>query len=210
MRLLTGIIALVVTSTLAAADTRSLDDAAVRIAPKGAPIAHGSGVHIGGGYVLTAAHVATPSKANVVWLNKEYDVALIRVPGIESQPKRAMSCEPTKVGDHITVSGWPGVLPLATMSGIVSSGVINDMKNMRWKSFVLSDFPGVEGMSGSGVLDANGDVVGIFVGTFGPTFLLPANKSKGFPETPMHMPALRGFVPSTVVCNLLHNNGVVR
>lgn len=63
---------------------------------------HGSGSHIGSGFVLTAAHVVdgrapkvvtsagNRQDAEILWINRQYDVALLRIhdfDGIAAMPR---------------------------------------------------------------------------------------------------------------------------
>lgn len=78
---------------------------------------HGSGVHIGDGYVLTAGHVADGAKtiqlktaggkfqpAEVLWLNKEYDIALLRTDGA-GIGAATLSCRYAHTGEDIRAIG---------------------------------------------------------------------------------------------------------
>ena len=82
---------------------------------------HGSGVHLGHGFILTAAHVVedhsemevTDSDGHkqtgkVLWANKTYDVALIQVPdaNLAASPLNC-SAAPPRVGDEVVAIGNP-------------------------------------------------------------------------------------------------------
>lgn len=84
---------------------------------------HGSGVHIGDGLILTAAHVAGDESkvdikaadgsvrpADVLWVNKTSDVALLRT-SADRLGASPLSCTPVQVGQSVHAEGSPlGVL----------------------------------------------------------------------------------------------------
>lgn len=132
---------------------------------------HGSGVHIGGGYILTAAHVTEKGAAEVVfdngqkrpaqllWSNADYDVALLRIDGqgLEAVP---LSCEAPKVGSTFRAYGSPSNVDFVSTSGSVVGAV---REQGPWKQVVVVDATIIPGMSG-GALIAHGRVVGLAVG----------------------------------------------
>lgn len=159
----------------------------------------GSAVHIGGGYLITAAHVATyggsykiklrsgqVKEATVLWHNTDYDVALMH-----TDPRRlastSVSCTPSKVGDTIMLMGNPLQLEFVETHGVVSG---DEVEFSVWKSVQVIDVRGGPGMSGGGVYNTStGKLVGILVGgTQG-----QRGPSSAFPF----------MVPSTVICKLL-------
>jgi S1-C subfamily serine protease len=163
---------------------------------------HGSGVHIGNGYIVTAAHVVGDSPGAVVkddtdtsqigtvlWVNKAYDLALIRIdrPEMRSAP---LVCKPRlTVGDELQAVGNPLSLQFIHTWGRVASYVA---ERGPWKSSVIADMAVAPGMSGGPVFDRSGGVVGIVVGTA---------------AVPMGMSAslvpITYFVPSSAVCGLM-------
>lgn len=160
---------------------------------------HGSGVHIGGGYVLTAAHVTQGKEvklrltdgseiaAEVLWENKTYDVALLRTEAkLAASP---LACRTAAVGERLTAHGNPLSFEFVSADGKVS-GAAREFGH--WKRVLPVDMTIVMGMSGGGVMDAHGNVVGISVGVMVASLM-------GFPS-------LTGFgavVPSSVICNLM-------
>lgn len=162
---------------------------------------HGSGVHIGNGYVLTAAHVVdslTTAKiklsdgkevtGDVLWVNKAYDVALLRSDG-GAMGVSKLACRTIAVGDVIRAAGNPTILEFVDSYGKVS-GAKRELR--PWKSVVITDITTVPGMSGGPVFDDKGEVVGISVGVLS----LPLGFSA----------SLTGFgtmVPSSTICELL-------
>jgi serine protease Do len=136
---------------------------------------HGSGVYLGGNYILTAAHVVKDSlsvtvrtednveqEADVLWKNTQYDLAAIRIPDDSNMRPASFRCRDTlRIGDYIKAVGNPLDEPFVTMFGKVSAGI---SQRAVWKEAFLADLTAIPGMSGGAVYDAQGYVVGITVG----------------------------------------------
>lgn len=166
------------------------------------PSGHGSGVHIGNGYIVTAAHVVggetgvklkssvgDVQRGTVLWANRAYDIALIKAERPARMASANLDCRNAEVGEHVTAEGNPATLEFVTAYGAVA-GAPREMG--PWKSAFVVDGTIVMGMSGGGVFDAKGNVVGIAAGVMS----VPV----GFGAS------LTGFgavVPSSVVCTLL-------
>lgn len=160
---------------------------------------HGSGVHIGNGYIITAAHVTqgkpvklkltdgTEIAAETLWENRNYDVALVRTSArLAASP---LSCDTAPTGARLRALGNPMGLEFLESVGRVAGG---PREFGPWKSVLPVDMTIVMGMSGGPVFATDGRVIGISVG------VLVAHL--GF------VPSLTGFgaiVPSSVVCALL-------
>ena len=164
---------------------------------------HGSGVHIGNGYILTAAHVVEDNKTmtimdsdrktqpgTVLWKNTVYDVALIRVKDTSNLGRSKLSCEPKfEVGEQIEAVGNPVNLQWVHTFGRVSGGIA---ERGPWKLSVLADISIGPGMSGGPVFDRMGHVVGLAVGlSIAPLGLVPSIYGVSY------------IVPSQAVCGLL-------
>lgn len=135
------------------------------------PEGHGSGVHIGRGYILTAAHVADKGGAEVqfdngqkrpaqlLWSNTAYDVALLLIddPALEAAP---LACDEPRVGAVFRAYGNPGNIDFVSTAGSVVGGL---RQHGPWKQVVVVDATIIPGMSGGGLI-ANGRVVGLSVG----------------------------------------------
>lgn len=160
---------------------------------------HGSGVHIGNGYVVTAAHVVgdkTPrvklddgseQEAVVMWTNKAHDIALLRT--ARTMSASALDCRVAANGERVEARGNPTVLEFVSSTGRVA-GVEREFG--PWARVLPVDMTIVMGMSGGPVFAADGRVVGISVGVL----VAPV----GFAAS------LTGFgaiVPSAAVCELL-------
>jgi S1-C subfamily serine protease len=165
---------------------------------------HGSGVHIGNGFILTAAHVVdkkdmdfdikfddqgVAEDVEVMWINTKYDIALLRIVDSTGVESRDLNCVDPAIGDPITVEGNPLGFEFVTSYGHVGSTVQTVYwpifsENVAWQAAYAIDADASPGNSGGPVYDANGDIVGIVVG-----------RAPG--------EALRWAVPASTVCNLL-------
>ena len=164
------------------------------------PEGHGSGSHIGNGFILTAAHVVDGRKpkiitdnglereAEILWLNKEYDVALLRIRdygGIGAVP---LACSNLPVGTVYSAYGNPGAIDFVHSDGEVVGPAV---KRGPWLSVATLDGTVVMGMSGGAILSRN-RVVGVAVG-------VQVVQAGIFPS-------ITGFgfaVPGRVVCDLM-------
>lgn len=167
--------------------------------------AHGSGVHIGGGRVITAAHVTIGEAvlsvqlengsnvaAREVWHDTEFDVSLVQMATVPPLGEASLRCKPNYVGQRITILGHPGH-HLDFLR--VPASVVGEMRTSPrgesdplWREFVPVSADAWEGMSGGPAFDTNGRVVGLWNG------FLTANPSLGF------------MVPATRICALLEAN----
>lgn len=164
-----------------------------------AGISMGSGVHIGDGLVLTAAHVVGKNKSmkvfaddnrlvdaegEVLWANAKYDIALIRI----AKPKlgaASLSCAPNFTGQQVVAYGNPmGIQAVYTKGEVVGPARTFAI----WASVLPVAGPIIYGQSGGGVADEHGAVVGIAVGVL---------------VTQAGIAAFGWVVPSHVVCGLL-------
>lgn len=160
---------------------------------------HGSGVHIGDGFVLTAAHVAGGAatlklkskdgqirQADVLWTNKAYDIALLRT-SPAGLPAASLDCQRAGVGTSIEAIGNPLSVEFVSAYGKIAGA---PRESGPWKSVYVTDMTTVMGQSGGGVF-SGGRVVGITVGVMSVPGLLPSLIGYGF------------VVPSSDVCALL-------
>jgi S1-C subfamily serine protease len=162
---------------------------------------HGSGVHVGNRYIVTAAHVVGSQKtvnvrakhggeseAEVLWVNKAHDIALLRAKDLTNVGVSQIECGVPAIGQHIEAIGAPGPLEFIHAYGRVSSEV---QSNTHWASYFIAAMVVGPGMSGGPVFDARGKVVGIVVGV--------ALTQIGFSASAL---SLAYIVPSSTVCAL--------
>ena len=140
---------------------------------------HCSGVHLGNGVVLTAAHcteypvkgIVTDAKrefsASLLWENKAYDVALIHA-DLEGTAlrKSEVSCSAPAVGDQIVISGHPQDLEWIRTRGVVVAPMRDAAFDGIWKEVIVADATAGPGNSGGPVFDLQGQVVGVLVGMY--------------------------------------------
>jgi len=163
---------------------------------------HGSGVFIGNGIIITAAHVVgangtvdlllddgTEMKGRVLWANTQYDIAAIRPDDSSGMAWANLSCTVPQNGEEITAVGNPTAFKFLTMWGKVA-GTLDEM--LPWLEAVPVDMTVIPGMSGGGVFNARGEVVGISVGTA----IMPF----GFGATWLRIGII---VPGKTVCDLM-------
>ncbi len=162
---------------------------------------HGSGVHIGDGFILTAAHVVGDekevqvktkggafNKADVLWVNKAHDIALLRTSSAGLGVAH-LSCRAVKIGDPIVAYGNPLKIEFVAAYGKIAG---EPRETGPWKSVYVTDITTVMGQSGGPVYADGGDLIGITVGVMAAPI--------GFSGS------LVGYgyvVPSTAVCELL-------
>ena len=154
---------------------------------------HGSGTHIGSGLILTAAHVVDCQAsieietqdgkkypAKVLWIAKAHDVAVIQYEG-KPLPAAQLSCGVLRQGDAIQAFGNPGNITFAKFNGFISTAA---SERAVWKVAHVMDITGMPGISGGGVFNMAGKLVGIFVGGYstpyapvsGITLMVPASE----------------------------------
>lgn len=162
---------------------------------------HGSGVHIGDGFIVTAAHVVGDSKevqlkakgaefhkAEVLWTNKAHDIALLRTSSAGLGTAH-LSCGSARAGDSIVAYGNPLGIEFVAAYGKIAG---EPRASGPWKSVYVTDVTTVMGQSGGGTFAENGDLIGITVGVMAaPVGFSGSLVGYGF------------VVPSTAVCELL-------
>ena len=149
---------------------------------------HGSGVHIGGGYFITAGHVAegsanvfllssagTEAEAEVLWANWRqggFDVSLVYSAALADEVSAAsLSCAKPYVGQYIRAEGNPIVGEFITTWGRVAgtgrSG-FEGIAGKAWRTAVTVNVAGGRGSSGGPVYDdKTNELVGIIVAGYG-------------------------------------------
>lgn len=163
-------IALAASLSACAASPKYLDASDVKVTTEKG---HGSGVHIGGGYIITAQHVIANRetytiKSNsgqeyvgeILWENAEYDIALIRIDEPEMETAK-VDCTEKQAGFNIVSKGNPFEMEFVQTTGSLASAPITIS---RWKSAQVADLTIGPGMSGGPVYGPDGRLVGINVG----------------------------------------------
>lgn len=140
---------------------------------------HGSGVVIstkGAAYIITAAHNLTLGHgavrveaggkiqpAQVMWLNIESDVALLRVDDLgASQASAKLACRAPVISEPITVEGSPLSMSFVRTNGFVASDIVPTLPN--WNASFAIDAAISPGNSGGPIYDAKHEVLGIAIG----------------------------------------------
>lgn len=163
---------------------------------------HGSGVHLGNGYFLTAEHVIGDAKAatlkpetgdslnaTVLWTQKDYDVALLRVTDYVPLAAASLSCKDPQIGDSIATIGNPGGLEHIRTWGRVASSVA---ARSPFTAAYIMDGTVAHGMSGGPVFNQEGKVAGIIAAM--------ASQTDGFFSQTL---PLTYVVPGSAICQLL-------
>jgi serine protease Do len=164
---------------------------------------HGSGTHIGNGYILTAAHVVTDRKeisvrsqtgrvrpGTVLWANAAYDIALLVMEKPSDMGVADIDCREPVIGESITAKGNPLHLEYITTWGHVARAV---QKQSMWQEAFVADIAIDAGMSGGAVLDMAGSLVGVAVGGAGTFNMMGQFNPHGFAF----------IVPASTVCFLM-------
>lgn len=162
---------------------------------------HGSGIHIGNGWIVTAAHVAKEGDsvvvltsdgktrdAVVVWASGSTDIALLQTASdyLATSP---LACAPPVLGQPVSAHGSP-----MEVGQVITYGkIVGEARPMEhWAAVVPVDMTILPGMSGGALISPSGEVVGIVVGIVAYPTLAGAT-----------LTGLGVAVPSSVVCGLL-------
>lgn len=166
---------------------------------------HGSGTHIGGGFVITAGHVAEHEgdilqakfwdggqhEAVTLWSSETYDVALLKIEGYTGAASH-LDCRTPDVGEELTLTGNPMAMEFVQTYAKVSSR-ITDAYASSWAEALPVDGAMGPGMSGGGAFDKDGDLLGVNVGI--PLAMLGMNNST--------FTGISFIVPASTICNLM-------
>ena len=141
---------------------------------------HGSGVHIGRGLILTAAHVVKANDtatiktttdtrgAEVLWVSSAYDVALLTTTpkDLDSIP---LSCDTPAVGTQVVAYGNPLAMEFVRTAGQVIGPVGSALGIPGAYPVDMTILPGMSG----GPIVAGGEVVGISVAVMSYPSIVP-------------------------------------
>jgi S1-C subfamily serine protease len=137
---------------------------------------HGSGVHTGGGAILTAAHVVEGAErvavrlsdgrsldAGILWASPPHDLALLHVEAANVEA-RELRCTPLSAGEEVFNMANPLSLEFVAIYGRIA-GPPRAVDGFARPVLPL-DMTVAPGMSGGPLIDAAGRVAGIIVATF--------------------------------------------
>jgi S1-C subfamily serine protease len=196
---------------LAPAWARTKDDLAaidplVKIVTDASDDSHGSGVYVGGGLVITAAHVVADNvkpevlmvdgqktTASVVILDKPDDLAILKLRDSKLLRPAKVLCRDPEVGEEVHTEGYPLHIGSVTTFGRVATKVHPELPD--WRSIVTLDITVERGMSGGPVFDTHNSLVGITAGMTTSEAL-----EAGAFETPL---MFNLAVPASSVCRVL-------
>lgn len=153
---------------------------------------HGSGFVVGSkGMIITSNHVIENANqiqvhfsngvefdAEIVSIDKNYDVALLKIPGSGYQPLK-LNISETELGEEISTIGTPANLELGQS---ISKGVISGKRLMDNKVYLQLNMAVSPGNSGGPLLNSNGEVLGVVFakvigeGVEGIAFAVPTSK----------------------------------
>jgi S1-C subfamily serine protease len=139
---------------------------------------HGTGFHIGGGKILTAAHVVEDGyifqvlieakgtvrtvDGKVAWIDQDYDLALIVVPTVVF-PSVDLACRQPVIGEQVEAVGYPMDVGLAHTWGRISAP---ERERGDWLSAFVIDATVARGMSGGPLFDREAKAVGVAIGFY--------------------------------------------
>ena len=158
----------------------------------------GSGVIVSpDGFAVTAAHVVSDSSkvvvrlrsgtelpATLIRLDKEHDVALLRVLGSRHRCLRLVCDANAEVGRELFAIGSPGG---DALSHSVTKGIVSAIRDFNGARYIQTDAALNPGMSGGPLLSRDGTVLGIV----------------SWKVVDVKMEGLAFGVPSSVVCKTL-------
>jgi S1-C subfamily serine protease len=161
----------------------------------------GTGVHIGNGIILTAAHVVSEfpkrftviddrgvvrQNSTVLWVAPEYDIALMKVAFTEGWATANLECGEPELGSPIVAEGYAFGAEMFRSIGTVGTATPQSLG--PWKAIAIADSSFAPGMSGGPVWDAARNLIGIAVGVR---------------AYQMSLTGLGTYVPGATLCELL-------
>jgi len=166
----------------------------------------GSGTHIGHGRILTAAHVIRPGgiievqdqegevyEASISFMDEKNDIAVLQIESSPNIQTVNIACRKPLYGEGINTVGNPMGDEFIGSWGRVSNKLKKFKRDMEIFSMDMTTIPG---MSGGGVIDWKGKIIGV-------VSMVMIQPLYG---TPLHV----GYaVPSSTFCPLLKDAGVM-
>ncbi|MGH6931510.1 MAG: trypsin-like peptidase domain-containing protein [Dongiaceae bacterium] len=154
----------------------------IEVVPQIKPVRAGSGVRIGGNYVLTNAHVVVgcnqigvidfngnKRSAAITAVDLSDDIAVLQSLATGMVPRLLAANDPM-VGSAVMVIGYPLSDLLGNQTARTWRGVISELSGPDGNAGLLRmTAPILQGSSGGPVLDDRGRLVGIVIGTVDPT-----------------------------------------
>lgn len=147
------------------------------LGPNGQPCSSGSGVIIApGGIILTNFHVVSNGAAYAVHLenreavyqtnellkyHRDYDLALLRLPGCQGTPIPLYDGPPLARGQQVFAIGSP-----LGLFNSVSDGIIAGFRTLGQTDMIQFTAPTSPGSSGGALLDRYGNLIGIVTAGF--------------------------------------------
>lgn len=170
----------------------------------------GTGFHIGGGTIVTAAHVISGAKtvslkmeggritsARVVAVDEKNDVAILQTP-YKAMLAADLNCGSVPVGTAVVSVGHPMGLEFVTVYGTIAG----KPQEVGGRQAYITDMTTIMGQSGSAVW-ADGRVIGVTSAVMIAPLELVGNVP---PDAGVYSRSIVGFgfvVPSSVVCEML-------
>lgn len=170
----------------------------------------GTGFHIGGGRIVTAAHVISGAKtvslkmedgritsARVVVVDEKNDVAILQSPH-KAMLAAELNCGSVPIGTAVVSVGHPMGLEFVTVYGTIAG----KPQEVGGRQAYITDMTTIMGQSGSAVW-ADGRVIGVTSSVMIAPLELIGNVP---PDAGVYSRSIVGFgfvVPSSVVCEMV-------
>ena len=167
----------------------------VMVDANGEVLSAGSGFFVQANQIATNFHVidgstggeAKPVGRNVVYsverisaVDEKHDLAILQVSAPAIEPLSLGDSDSVAVGETIYVTGNP----LGVLEGTFSDGIISAIRELNAKTLFQVTAPIAEGNSGGPVLNAEGEVIGVSIGT------IPAGQNLNFAIPSIYLKAL--------------------
>lgn len=199
----TAALALVALVLMACAPREIMPESSVTLFSNGRPVC--SGVAIGGGYFLTAAHCTGRPLAlkrvvengdslkkevhfdllETMLSNRKYDVALLYMAG-NDHPTSTLVCRAPRIGERILAITTPkGQENIHSWGRVAGAGRAFSTYGVAWFEITPLNIMAAHGSSGGPVYSTSGSVLGIVVGG------------------PLPFGSLAFMVPATIICKVL-------